>query len=77
MEWFGTGSIEYREDCLIVRAQWPENQWLYSFLLGLGPALTVLEPTHVRERIAELARLTWLNYAQPDAASHMACQEET
>lgn len=77
VEWFGEGNIEYREDCLIVRAQWPENQWLYSFLLGLGPALTVLEPAHVRDRIAELARLTWSNYVLPDAASPSTCKEES
>lgn len=78
IEWFGPESIEYREDCLMVHAQWPENQWLYSFLLGFGPALQVLRPAHVRQRIAEQARLTWLNYATVPADSPYpaTCQEE-
>ncbi len=66
IEWFGEAAIQREDGCLIVRATWPENQWLYSFLLGLGPALTVLEPPGLRRRIAELARQTWNNY-QPHA----------
>lgn len=72
IEWFGESAIERREDCLIVRAQWPENQWLYSFLLGFGAALTVLEPPHVREWVAEQARRTWLNYAVSKADDAIA-----
>ncbi len=67
IEWFGEAAIQRQEDCLVVRAAWPDNQWLYSFLLGLGPALTVLEPPDLRRRVAELARQTWENYHPQDS----------
>ncbi|ULO06957.1 YafY family transcriptional regulator [Paenibacillus sp. 19GGS1-52] len=34
---------------------YPEDGWLYGFLLSFGTAVEVLEPEHIRHKIAELA----------------------
>jgi len=39
----------------LVRKEYPENEWLYRFILGLGHHVEVLEPPHLREIIADLA----------------------
>ncbi|MEK4518646.1 YafY family protein [Paenibacillus sp. FSL H8-0122] len=36
--------------------QYPENDWLYGFLLSFGTVLEVLGPEHVRRRLGEVAR---------------------
>lgn len=34
---------------------YPENDWLYGFLLSFGTAMEVLAPEHIRRRVGELA----------------------
>lgn len=34
---------------------YPENNWLYGFLLSFGTAMEVLAPEHIRRRLGELA----------------------
>jgi predicted DNA-binding transcriptional regulator YafY len=38
-----------------VTVYYPEDSWLYGFLLGFGSAVEVLEPEHVRRRMGEIA----------------------
>ncbi|WP_152655227.1 YafY family protein [Oceanobacillus sp. CFH 90083] len=38
-----------------VKKAYPEDEWLYSFILGFGPYVEVLEPVHLREIIADRA----------------------
>ncbi|MEK5024430.1 helix-turn-helix transcriptional regulator [Paenibacillus sp. FSL M7-1046] len=38
-----------------VRVHYPEDNWLYGFLLGFGTSVEVLEPEHIRVRMGELA----------------------
>lgn len=56
LEWFGDGEADYRDDGLYVRSTLPENNWLYGWLLGFGPALEVLEPPHIRKIVASMAQ---------------------
>ncbi len=56
IEWFGDGDIEHQPDGLYVRSRLPENNWLYGWLLGFGPALEILEPLHIRQIVAAMAR---------------------
>lgn len=55
-EHFSIDELDYSEDggCY-VSIRVPENDWIYGFLLGFGPALEVLEPAHVRSRLAAMA----------------------
>ncbi|MRN55573.1 helix-turn-helix transcriptional regulator [Paenibacillus monticola] len=38
-----------------ITIDYPEDGWLYGFLLSFGTAVEVLEPEHIRHKIAELA----------------------
>ena len=40
----------------VVSATWPEDEWLYGFILSFGEYAEVLEPEHVREIIKEKSR---------------------
>ena len=39
----------------IVSVTWPEDEWVYGYLLSFGEHIEVLEPAHVREIIKEKA----------------------
>lgn len=39
----------------IVQINYPEDNWLYGFLLGFGTAAEVLEPEHIRHKMGEIA----------------------
>lgn len=46
------GTDEATEDGRIIAVvEWPANEWLYSFLMGLGPDAEVLEPPEIRSEI--------------------------
>ncbi|MNI38688.1 HTH domain protein [compost metagenome] len=38
-----------------VTVYYPEDTWLYGFLLGFGAAAEVLEPEHIRRKLGEIA----------------------
>lgn len=38
-----------------VSINYPEDDWLYGFLLSFGTAVEVLEPEHIRHRLREMA----------------------
>lgn len=55
-EWFGIEELLPVEDgSWKVRKAYPEDEWLYRFILGLGHHAEVLEPPHLREIIASRA----------------------
>jgi predicted DNA-binding transcriptional regulator YafY len=55
-EWFGIEELLPVDDgSWLVRKAYPEDEWLYSFLLSLGHHAEVLEPPHLREIIASRA----------------------
>lgn len=41
---------------LLVEARFPEDDWLYGYLLSLGTGVEVLSPLSVRRRLGQLAR---------------------
>lgn len=61
-ERFSIEELLIQEDgSIIVQTSFPEDQWLYGFILSFGPDVEVLEPKHLRqiiqyqaERIANL-----------------------
>ncbi|MDQ0114584.1 helix-turn-helix transcriptional regulator [Paenibacillus harenae] len=55
-EWFGIEELVPLDDgSWQVRKAYPEDEWLYRFILGLGHRAEVLEPLHLREIIASRA----------------------
>jgi predicted DNA-binding transcriptional regulator YafY len=39
----------------IVTIHYPEDSWLYGFILSFGTSVEVLEPEHIRQKLGELA----------------------
>lgn len=55
-EWFGIdGLLPVEDGSWHVKKAYPEDEWLYRFILGLGHHAEVLEPPHLRENIASRA----------------------
>lgn len=49
---FPESQVERREDgSFVATATWPEDEWLYGFLLSFGEYFQVLEPAGVREKL--------------------------
>ncbi len=62
-EWCGQENMTLQEDgYAIARLRYPEDEWVYSFLLGFGAGVEVLEPQHLREIIRKRAEETSLMY---------------
>lgn len=58
-EWFGIEELMPTGDGRWeVRKAYPEDEWLYRFILGMGHYAEVLEPAHLREIIASRAEQT-------------------
>ncbi|MFC6333544.1 helix-turn-helix transcriptional regulator [Paenibacillus septentrionalis] len=55
-DWFGIEALWPMGDgSWLVKKAYPEDEWLYRFLLGLGHHVEVLEPPHLREILAARA----------------------
>jgi predicted DNA-binding transcriptional regulator YafY len=44
------------EERYVVSVDYPEDRWLYGFILSFGQDVEVLEPEHIRGKIKEIAR---------------------
>ncbi|GAA3412552.1 YafY family protein [Paenibacillus hodogayensis] len=55
-EWFGVESLQ-REDGggYVVTLAYPEDNWLYGFILSFGEDAEVLEPASIRDKIKRIA----------------------
>lgn len=57
---FDEGCVTRREDgALLVKIAFPDDAWLYGYLLSFGAGVEVLEPARVKERLSLLAREIW------------------
>jgi predicted DNA-binding transcriptional regulator YafY len=50
---------------LLVQATFPEDEWLYGYLLSFGSKLEILEPERVRERVRTMAEQVVALYSKP------------
>jgi predicted DNA-binding transcriptional regulator YafY len=53
---FSDATITMTDGRLRVKANLPDCNWMYGFLLSFGPTLEVLSPEHVRRSMAESAK---------------------
>ena len=54
---FDQGCVKRQEDgSLVVETVFPEDQWLYGYLLSFGAGVEVLSPDPLRRRLAALGR---------------------
>ncbi|WP_440116108.1 helix-turn-helix transcriptional regulator [Paenibacillus sp. QZ-Y1] len=65
-EWFGVENvIPDGVGYYISQVAFPEDNWLYGFILGFGADAEVLEPLHIREEICRIAEQIVQNYKAP------------
>jgi len=56
-DYFDDGLLVCHEDgSFTVTVTWPEDEWVYGFLLSFGEYAEVLEPPHIREILREKLR---------------------
>lgn len=56
-EWFGVENVvEDEKGKYVVSASFPEDHWLYGFILSFGQEVEVLEPEHIRQKIKQIAQ---------------------
>ena len=56
--------IECKKDGFIVKTSYPEDDWVYGYLLSYGPFLKVIEPIQLRNKIVEKLSMTIKGYKQ-------------
>lgn len=62
-DYFSRGQIEAREDgSYLVKVEFPEDDWVYGFILRFGDRAEVLNPPHVREIIKMRAKNIYDKY---------------
>ena len=47
---------EQPDGSLVVETVFPEESWLYGYLLSFGPGMEVLEPASLRQRMADMGQ---------------------
>ncbi|MCI8538211.1 MAG: WYL domain-containing protein [Oscillospiraceae bacterium] len=71
---FDEGCVQREADgALTVSVLFPEDQWLYGYLLSFGTAVEVLEPAALKGRLALLAKKIWQAHSEPDAGCQVCC----
>lgn len=64
VEDWSSGELERQEDGrILVKLQMPENNWLYGFVLSFGMGVEVINPPHIRSKIAEIAKGVFEKYS--------------
>lgn len=58
---------------LLARVTFPEDQWLYGYLLSFGAGVQVVEPEGVRQRLGRLAKIILENCENPDSRCQDSC----
>jgi predicted DNA-binding transcriptional regulator YafY len=63
-EWCGQEHLRCQPDggC-VAQITWPEDDWVYGWILSFGPGVEVLAPPHARERIRTMAAGTLARYS--------------
>lgn len=72
---------EFSRDCvtslpdgrLEVHAVFPEDQWLYGYLLSFGAGVEIVSPDSLRRRMALLGREIYHVHSEPDKGCQVCC----
>jgi len=64
-DWFGGDMQTCDDGWILVKTAYPEENWLYGFLLSFGAELEVVSPPHIRCILAEAAQKIVQKYSEP------------
>ncbi len=71
---FDQHCVQRKEDgSLWVNAVFPEDQWLYGYLLSFGTGVEVISPPQLRQRLACLAKEIFHTHSEPDTGCQVSC----
>ncbi|TCO77377.1 helix-turn-helix transcriptional regulator [Marinisporobacter balticus] len=62
-EWFREDVVKDEDGRILVKASFPENNWLYGFLLSFGTGVEVVNPSHIRKILAEKSMQIYRKYS--------------
>ncbi len=62
-ECFGADMIKPGDGKIMVKICLPENNWTYGWLLSFGNTVEVINPTHIRKILADIAAEIYKKYA--------------
>ncbi|MFD3157984.1 helix-turn-helix transcriptional regulator [Haloimpatiens sp. FM7330] len=63
-EWFQEYITKIDNGKIFVKVLFPENNWLYGFLLSFGTGIEVINPPHIRKILSEIARDVYKKYSK-------------
>ncbi|MEC1261910.1 YafY family protein [Bacillus swezeyi] len=55
-ELFGSEALTYENGRCTASISYPDDQWLYGFLLQFGTHIEIVDPPHVRQKVKTLAK---------------------
>lgn len=57
LDYFEMNQLKFQADgSILVEVDYPEDEWVYSLLLGFGANVEILEPTHLRDIVYRRAK---------------------
>jgi predicted DNA-binding transcriptional regulator YafY len=63
IDWFGEAVEKQEDGKLLVKVLLPENNWLYGFVLSFGMGVEVINPPHIRKKLAEISKGIYEKYS--------------
>jgi predicted DNA-binding transcriptional regulator YafY len=63
-DFFLDEDVWFEQDGIYVTITYPEDEWLYGFILSFGSGVEVIDPPRIREKIKERAKEIYLRYTQ-------------
>lgn len=73
---FDEGCVTRQGDgSLLVEAVFPEDRWLYGYLLSFGAGVEILSPDSLRRRMAALGREIYRVHSEPDTPCQVSCDK--
>lgn len=64
---FDSENIKKEDDRLVVQITYPEDEWLYSYLLSFGVYVEIISPIDLRETLKERSMAVARHYQQPNS----------
>ncbi|NLX63257.1 MAG: WYL domain-containing protein, partial [Clostridiaceae bacterium] len=65
-EFFGDKLEKQSDGRLLLKAEMPDGQWLYGFILSFGTGVEVIGPPYLRQVIADISKKIYKKYSSEE-----------